>query len=387
MTHPPPASLARSTSNLTNSFEERTVFYSTCRDAIGSAPRGRMVRCRRPRAAGTMTDGYDGVGCSVFLNNRYMDPQTGVFLSVDPMVSRTGTAYLSGAGNPTTLSDPTGLEPGCGATAFSSSSCRDAYTATSNACILSRGCSGQSLVDSIHDTKDGLGGAVFSGVEGADVNGNLDGNWGKKSIDAAAAGGDSLLGALRAMGVPEDQLAFFAALVASAGQRLQGHKSAYERIDVDTKHGFGRWWDDHGATVLAVASIAVAVVALVATGGAAFLGAGFIVAGEKSLGTIISATTVAGLTLDGAGMLNSCVLGNGSCTTAAITTGIDAATLGLGTGMNVLADQLVTDSFRFFGAADDAMSLFTLTDHLGTAIAGVSVANQVVSATQGYGAK
>ena len=46
------------------------------------------------------------VWCSVFLNNRYYDPTLGVFLSVDPLVSKTGTPYLYAAGNPATLADP-----------------------------------------------------------------------------------------------------------------------------------------------------------------------------------------------------------------------------------------------------------------------------------------
>jgi hypothetical protein len=45
----------------------------------------------------------------VFLNNRYMDPQLGVFLSVDPLVAQTGEPYLYASGNPVTLSDPSGL--------------------------------------------------------------------------------------------------------------------------------------------------------------------------------------------------------------------------------------------------------------------------------------
>ena len=45
----------------------------------------------------------------MFLNNRYMDPATGVFISVDPMVAMTGEPYLYGSGSPTTLSDPSGL--------------------------------------------------------------------------------------------------------------------------------------------------------------------------------------------------------------------------------------------------------------------------------------
>ena len=47
----------------------------------------------------------------VFLNNRHYDPQTGVFLSVDPLVAKTMQPYLYGAANPVTFSDPTGLEP------------------------------------------------------------------------------------------------------------------------------------------------------------------------------------------------------------------------------------------------------------------------------------
>lgn len=74
-----------------------------------SVRRVRMVCCRRSRGAATTTFGYDRVGCSVFLNNRYMDPTVSVFLSVDPLVAKTGDPYLYAGGNPTTLSDPSGL--------------------------------------------------------------------------------------------------------------------------------------------------------------------------------------------------------------------------------------------------------------------------------------
>lgn len=37
-----------------------------------------------------MTDVFDGVGCSVFLNNRYQDRATAVFIGVDPLVAKTG---------------------------------------------------------------------------------------------------------------------------------------------------------------------------------------------------------------------------------------------------------------------------------------------------------
>jgi RHS repeat-associated protein len=71
---------------------------------------GRGLRCRsgrvrvRPRPRTRDRGG-------VFLNNRYHDPTTGTFLSVDPLVARTGQAYLYGAGNPVTFSDPSGLDP------------------------------------------------------------------------------------------------------------------------------------------------------------------------------------------------------------------------------------------------------------------------------------
>ena len=40
-----------------------------------------------------------------------MDPQLGHFITVDPLVSKTRQPYLYANGNPTTLSDPSGLEP------------------------------------------------------------------------------------------------------------------------------------------------------------------------------------------------------------------------------------------------------------------------------------
>ena len=48
----------------------------------------------------------------MFLNNRYHDPTLGHFISVDPLVGKTGQPYLYANGNPTTLSDPSGLDPG-----------------------------------------------------------------------------------------------------------------------------------------------------------------------------------------------------------------------------------------------------------------------------------
>jgi hypothetical protein len=45
----------------------------------------------------------------VFLNARYLDPVLGRFISVDPMVEKTGYAYAYGNNSPVTFSDPSGL--------------------------------------------------------------------------------------------------------------------------------------------------------------------------------------------------------------------------------------------------------------------------------------
>jgi len=45
----------------------------------------------------------------LFLNNRHYDPSTGVFVSVDPLVSKTMQPYIYGSANPITYSDPSGL--------------------------------------------------------------------------------------------------------------------------------------------------------------------------------------------------------------------------------------------------------------------------------------
>jgi hypothetical protein len=56
--------------------------------------------------------GWPGRVASVsFLNNRYHDPTLGRFISVDPLVSQTHDAYGYGHNNPTSYSDPSGLEP------------------------------------------------------------------------------------------------------------------------------------------------------------------------------------------------------------------------------------------------------------------------------------
>ena len=57
---------------------------------------------------GQYTDAESGL---IFLRARYYDPATGVFLSVDPALTSTRSAYGYASGNPVTGSDPSGLCP------------------------------------------------------------------------------------------------------------------------------------------------------------------------------------------------------------------------------------------------------------------------------------
>jgi RHS repeat-associated protein len=71
-----------------------------------------------PTTTGFLGKHEDGSGLT-HLEHRDYDPTTGVFITVDPLVASTGDPYSYAAGNPTTLSDPNGLEPcpktGCSA--------------------------------------------------------------------------------------------------------------------------------------------------------------------------------------------------------------------------------------------------------------------------------
>jgi RHS repeat-associated protein len=73
-------------------------------------------------AGGLTTDtpfGYAGAYADptglLYLTNRYYDPGTAQFLSVDPDVSTTLQPYAYANGNPVSDTDPSGLAPNCGA--------------------------------------------------------------------------------------------------------------------------------------------------------------------------------------------------------------------------------------------------------------------------------
>jgi RHS repeat-associated protein len=86
----------------TTSATQRYYPYGARRggDSIGTTDRGFVGQTE------------DSTGL-VYLNNRYYDPHIGVFISVDPLVSVTVEPYIYASGNPTTLSDPSGLSSTC----------------------------------------------------------------------------------------------------------------------------------------------------------------------------------------------------------------------------------------------------------------------------------
>ena len=62
-----------------------------------------------PTERGFLGQTEDDAVSLVYLNNRHYDPATGTFLSVDPLVSKTGFPYMYGDANPVSKSDPGGL--------------------------------------------------------------------------------------------------------------------------------------------------------------------------------------------------------------------------------------------------------------------------------------
>ncbi|MSX93854.1 MAG: hypothetical protein F2749_10595, partial [Actinobacteria bacterium] len=90
---------------------------SGCPAAFRAEGRQLIAGRSRRRTRGGRAEGRVRPRCDVrrltYLNNRYYDPATGVFVSVDPLVGKTGTPYLYANGSPVTISDPFGLDA-CG---------------------------------------------------------------------------------------------------------------------------------------------------------------------------------------------------------------------------------------------------------------------------------
>jgi RHS repeat-associated protein len=76
-------------------------------DAYGT-PTGTGVSSNTPFG---FAGGYTDATGLVYLVDRYYDPQTGQFLSVDPLVDETGEPYGYAGGDPVDGTDPSGLAP------------------------------------------------------------------------------------------------------------------------------------------------------------------------------------------------------------------------------------------------------------------------------------
>ena len=72
---------------------------------------GRQARCSRSRRSRVTPPRQKPRRGPLFLNNRYHDPITGQFISVDPLVTTTGQPYVYGSANPVMFADPSGLCP------------------------------------------------------------------------------------------------------------------------------------------------------------------------------------------------------------------------------------------------------------------------------------
>jgi RHS repeat-associated protein len=288
----------------------------------------------KPRSAASIAGterGYIGqyedaaTGLS-YLNNRYMDPQLGVFLSVDPLVAKTGEPYLYASGNPATLSDPSGLcaaDDGSG----SRSSCVRRFFKDRD-CILKH-CAGRALTDAISRQRGNYGGLVFSLLEGADDKGAQNGDWSIEDIRRAADG--DLDEAFDGMGLTgssnEDGLKSVAQSVA---KRLEYYEDAVEQIDTELS-----WWHKHGATLLTVAFITFAVAGVIASGGVLLAGSGAVIAGTGGVtwGTAAAVATTGTYTTHAVNISVSC-LGEqtAGCGNAVGSLGVDVVTFGMAKG-------------------------------------------------------
>ena len=71
-------------------------------------PYGQCTSCSANTPFG-FEDGYTDNNGLIYLVNRYYDPATDQFISVDPLVNQTGQAFAYSADDPVNASDPSGL--------------------------------------------------------------------------------------------------------------------------------------------------------------------------------------------------------------------------------------------------------------------------------------
>jgi len=83
-----------------------TVVASGSYDAFGTPNSSSTISSQTPFGFG---GGYTDATGLVYLLNRYYDPATGQFLSIDPLVDETGQPYSYTGGDPVNGGDPTGM--------------------------------------------------------------------------------------------------------------------------------------------------------------------------------------------------------------------------------------------------------------------------------------
>ena len=88
-----------------------SAFFGPGHPFLSRSSDGRQGRCCRSHRSRTSPPRQRSCREPLFLNNRYHDPLTSQFISVDPLVTTTGQPYIYGNANPTTYSDPDGLCP------------------------------------------------------------------------------------------------------------------------------------------------------------------------------------------------------------------------------------------------------------------------------------
>jgi RHS repeat-associated protein len=94
--------------------------------------------------------GYTDPTGLIYLVNRYYDPSTGQFTSVDPDVDKTLAPYAYTSGNPVSQTDPTGLSTATGACANAVPSCRYSWALYQTIATMSAITQPRGAFDRIH---------------------------------------------------------------------------------------------------------------------------------------------------------------------------------------------------------------------------------------------